>query len=100
METNFDIKDNAFLRQFEATIEGKLVNLEYSEQERKIFLSKLKMADELKEKGHQDLFLTKIFDYLAGVEKQKVVPTSKVVRSFFRKNKAKYRDLLPIGINI
>ncbi len=97
---DFEIKDNSFLRQFEATIEDNLVTLEYSEQERKIFLSKLTVAEDLQEKGYQEIFLTKIFDYLAGKEKLKVVPTSKEVRKFFRKNKEKYSELLPIGINI
>ncbi|TQD39153.1 GNAT family N-acetyltransferase [Haloflavibacter putidus] len=97
---DFEINDNAFLRQFEATIEDELVTLEYSEQERKIFLSKLTVAENLQEKGYQEIFLTKIFDYLAEKEKLKVVPTSKEVRKFFRKNKEKYSELLPIGINI
>lgn len=97
---DFEINDNAFLRQFEATIEDNLVTLEYSEQERKIFLSKLTVAEDLQEKGYQEIFLTKIFDYLAEKEKLKVVPTSKEVRKFFRKNKEKYSELLPIGINI
>lgn len=101
METqDFEIKDNSFLRQFEATIEEKLVRLEYSEQDRKIFLSKLDFDQELQEKGYQEEFLTKIFDRISEKEKIKVVPTSKVIRKFFRKNKSKYSNLLPIGINI
>ena len=42
--TNFDImeiKDNTFSRQFETHFEGKLLTIEYSLQERKLFLTKI-----------------------------------------------------------
>jgi len=100
MEDDFEIKNNEFLRQFEATVEDELIKLEYAEQERKIFLSKLEISDNLKDKGYLEKFLTKIFDHLMEKGRIKVVPTSKVVKSFFRANKVKYSELLPIGINI
>ncbi|WP_121665713.1 N-acetyltransferase [Mesonia aquimarina] len=95
----FEIKNNEFLRQFEATIEGEFVKLEYSDQERKIFLSKLEMSESLQEKGYQEKFLTEIFDYIAEKGRIKIVPTSKEVKSFFKANKIKYSELLPIGIS-
>ena len=38
------ITDNEFLRQFETTIKEQLATIEYSQQERKIFLTKLKLS--------------------------------------------------------
>lgn len=96
----FEIKDNEFLRQFEATIEEEFVKLEYSDQERKIFLSKLVISENLQEKGYQELFLTRVFDYIEEKGRIKIVPTSKEVKRFFKANKIKYSELLPIGISI
>ena len=92
---DFEIKNNDFLRQFEAEIDGDLIKLEYSEQERKIFLSKLEISEKL-----QEQFLTKIFDYIEEKGRIRIVPTSKEVKKFFRANKSKYSDLLPVGMNI
>ncbi|SHI53713.1 hypothetical protein SAMN04488096_102276 [Mesonia phycicola] len=97
---DFEIKNNEFLRQFEATINNELIKLEYSEQERKIFLSKLEISEDLIDQGYQEKFLTKIFDFIKDKGRIKIVPTSKEVKKFFRKNKFKYSDLLPIGISI
>tara|TARA_Y100001933_G_C18616027_1_gene404231 strand:+ start:165 stop:464 length:300 start_codon:yes stop_codon:yes gene_type:complete len=97
---DFEIKNNDFLRQFEAEIDGDLIKLEYSEQERKIFLSKLEISEKLQEQGYQEKFLTKIFDYIEEKGRIRVVPTSKEVKKFFRANKSKYSDLLPVGMNI
>ncbi len=36
-----EINDNTFLRQFETKINGKLAIIEYSLQDRKIFLTKI-----------------------------------------------------------
>ncbi|MDR6300775.1 N-acetyltransferase [Mesonia maritima] len=95
----FEIKDNEFLRQFEATIEDEFVKLEYSDQERKIFLSKLEMSEELREKGYQEQFLTQVFDYIEKKGRLKIIPNSKEVKRFFKANKEKYSDLIPIGIS-
>ena len=37
-----EIKDNTFSRQFETILDGKLISLEYSFQEKTIFLTKIK----------------------------------------------------------
>lgn len=97
---DFEVKNNDFLRQFEATIKDEFVKLEYSEQEKKIFLSKFVIPEGLKEEGYHNAFLTKVFDYIEEKERIKVVPTSKEVKKFFKANKRKYADLLPVGINI
>ena len=36
-----ELQNNEFLRQFETLINGSLARIEYAEQERKIFLTKL-----------------------------------------------------------
>ena len=40
-----EIKDNAFSRQFETILDGKMISLEYSFQEKKIFLTKIHTPD-------------------------------------------------------
>jgi hypothetical protein len=44
-----EIKDNTFARQFETLVDGKLISVEYSFQEKKIFTS---------QKGHFSNFWT------------------------------------------
>ncbi|MCF4101791.1 N-acetyltransferase [Gillisia sp. M10.2A] len=94
------ITDNDFLRQFETTIQGELVKVEYSQQDRKIFLTKLVITEELKEKGFMEPFLEKLLDYIKERGNDRVVPTNPDIAKFMRKNKRKYKDLLPVGINI
>lgn len=93
------ITDNVFLRQFEATIEEELITVEYSQQERKIFLTKLRMSDDLKERGFLDTFLETLLNQIKeGTDR--VVPTNPEIAKFMRKNRRKYKDLLPVGLNI
>lgn len=93
------ITKNDFLRQFEAFINNELVTVEYSQQERKIFLTKLTMADSLKEEGHLEPFLESLLNQIQeGTDR--VVPTSPEIAKFIRKHRRKYKDLLPVGINI
>ena len=99
METEISIIDNEFLRQFESEIEGELAKIEYSSQDRKIFLTKLVMSDALKEKGYLDPFITKVLDVIRERE-VRVMPTSPAVARFMRKHRRKYKDMLPVGINI
>lgn len=94
-----EINDNDFLRQFEATIEGELITVEYARQERKIFLTKLNMPDSIEEKGYTDKFLEKLLDKLKR-DDDRVVPTSPEIAKFMRKHRRKYKDLLPVGLNI
>ena len=42
-----NLTDNAFLRQYELKVGGELATLEYSQQERKIFLTKLNIPEVL-----------------------------------------------------
>lgn len=92
------ITNNEFLRQFEATIKDELVTIEYVEQERKIFLTKLQMSDVLIEEGYSSIFIKTVLDSIAETN-LRIMPTSPEIAKFFKKNR-RYKDLLPVGINI
>lgn len=91
------LKKNKFLRQFEALVDNELIAIEFAEQERKTFLTKMIISDHLIEKGYKDKFIALVLDQLKE-DAIKVVPTCKEVKSFMRGNKLKYADLLPVGI--
>lgn len=95
-----NIKKNELLRQFEYKNDSKLIKLEYSEQGRNIFLTRLEIDKNL-ENGEKikAIFLESILDLLSE-EDSKVVPTCPNVAKFFRKHRLKYKHLLPVGINI
>ena len=92
-----EIKDNQLLRQFEIITETGLVAIEYSVQERKLFLTKF-CANNNEEEELQNEFIQNVLE-LAVERKLKVVPTHARFISFFRKNR-KYRELLPPGLMI
>ncbi len=94
-----EVIDNEFLRQFESTIKGEKVKVEYSQQERKVFLTKLIMSDALIEEGYHEEFIIAVFNIIEE-RNIRLVPTSPTIAKFMRKNKRKYKDLLPVGINI
>ncbi len=98
-DVELEIIDNEFLRQFETTIEGQKAKIEYAQQERKIFLTKLIMSDEHLEKGYEKDFIVAVFN-LIEERNIRLVPTSPIIAKFMRKNRRKYKDLLPVGINI
>lgn len=93
-----EIQDNAFLRQFETRVEGKLAKIEYSSQERKIFLTKLIIPEDLQEQGFKEDFIRAV---LHRIEESnlKVVPTSPQIAGFLRKHR-EFKELLPVGIRI
>jgi|SRR5690625_531253 len=95
-----EIKDNEFLRQFEAEIDGELISVEYAEQPRQLFLTKLIANEEMKETGQDQVFLRCVFDKLVEEDRVRIMPTCPEVKKFFRANKRKYRKLLPTGINL
>ncbi|MEK6452130.1 MULTISPECIES: GNAT family N-acetyltransferase [Myroides] len=92
-----EIKDNELLRQFEYESENGLLSVEYSLQERKIFLTKLKGLENVVQ-GQAVDFLKGILD-LVREKKLRVVPTHPKIVSFFRKNPV-YKEMLPPGIRI
>ena len=99
MIEDVEITDNEFLRQFELEIGDNMARIEYALQDRKIFLTKYEMPEDLEEQGFRDIFIKAVFDEVRdrGIS---VMPTSPEVVEFLRKNRRKYKDLLPVGINI
>ena len=93
-----EIKDNTFSRQFETQFEGKLVAVEYSFQEKKIFLTKINLPDHFENDEFINDFLKDIMA-IAEERKLKVVPIHPKITAFFKKNPI-YRELLPPGIRI
>ena len=100
METQqiMEIKDNTFSRQFETIVNGKLVSIEYSFQEKKIFLTRINTPEGFDNEEFISDFLKNIME-IAYERKLKVVPILPKIALFFRKNTT-YKDLLPPGIKI
>lgn len=99
MTTEVEIKDNEFLRQFEFYHEDSMARIEYSLQERKIFLTKFEMPEDMIEQGYTEPFMEAVFNEVRN-RNISLVPTCVEVTSFVRKYRRKYKDLLPVGINI
>lgn len=93
-----EIKDNTFARQFETLVDEGLITLEYSFQEKKIFLTKLNVPENFIDEEFINDLLKNIMT-IAYERKLKVVPILPKIALFFRKNTT-YRDLLPPGIKI
>jgi len=87
-----EIKDNAFSRQFETILDGKMISLEYSFQEKKIFLTKIHTPEHFDNEEFINDFLKKIME-IAYERKLKVVPILPKIATFFRKNSI-YKDSL------
>jgi predicted GNAT family acetyltransferase len=90
--------NNEFLRQFEIKIEQKLARIEYSEQERKIFLTKLSIPKEIQNQEFEEAFIIKVLEFIEN-KNLRVVPTSPKIASFVRRNR-RYKKLLPVGIKL
>lgn len=99
MNEDVEINDNEFLRQFELQIGENMARIEYALQERKIFLTKFDMPEEMEKDGFRELFIKAVFEEVKerGIS---LVPTSPEIAGFMRKNRRKYKELLPVGINI
>ncbi len=92
------IKDNSFLRQFEVRVEGHLAKIEYSSQERKIFLTKLVIPEAIGREGFREDFIRAVLNHIQE-QNLRVVPTSPQIAGFLRKNR-QYKEMLPVGIRI
>jgi predicted GNAT family acetyltransferase len=99
MIEDVEISDNEFLRQFELEVGDHMARIEYALQDRKIFLTKYIMPDGMEEQGFREIFMTAVFENIKdrGIS---LMPTSPEIVGFLRKNRRKYKSLLPIGINI
>lgn len=93
-----EIKDNTFARQFETIIESNIISVEYSFQEKKIFLTRINVPEGFIDEDFINDFLKNIME-IAYERKLKVVPILPKIALFFRKNTT-YKDLLPPGIKI
>ena len=95
---NFNLENNTFLRQFEIMVEDTMARIEYAEQERKIFLTKLIVPENIASAELKENFIRTVLDHVAE-RNLKVVPTSPDIAGFLRKNK-RYKSLLPVGIKL
>lgn len=93
-----EIKDNAFARQFEISTPTGLVTIEYSFQEKKIFLTKVNTPESFDDQEFFYNMLKSIME-ISIERKLKVVPIHPKIAAFFKKNPI-YKELLPPGIRI
>ena len=99
MIEDVEINDNEFLRQFELEVGDNMARIEYALQDRKIFLTKYDMPDDMEDQGFRDIFIKAVFKEVQdrGIS---LVPTSPEIAGFMRRNRRVYKDLLPVGISI
>jgi len=100
MTSEMEINDNEFLRQYECKQDEGLAIIEYAEQDRKIFLTKLRIPEELESPEFKQKFIRNVFDKIRDEKNVKIVPTHPSIAGFMRKNRHEYKELLPVGINI
>ena len=99
-DEDFKITDNEFLRQFETTLNGELAVIEYADQDRKIFLTKLRMPKDFEDEESTNKFIEAVLEEIKENRNSRVMPTHPAIAKFMRRNRRKYKDLLPVGINI
>ncbi|WP_142783568.1 N-acetyltransferase [Changchengzhania lutea] len=93
-----ELVDNDFLRQFEIKVDDHLAKIEYSLQDRKIFLTKLIIPEQIKDEDFSKEFLKAVFEHIEA-RNLSVVPTSPEIAKFVRGNR-KYKRMLPVGLRI
>jgi len=93
-----ELIDNDFLRQYEIKVDDNLAKIEYSLQDRKIFLTKLIVPESISDENFTDEFLKAVFE---NIEERNlsVVPTSPEIAKFIRRNR-QYKSMLPVGLRI
>ena len=75
------INDNSFLRQFETTVNGHLARIEYSSQERKVFLTKLVVPEEITDESFRENFIKAVLSIIQE-RNLRVVPTTDLNLTF------------------
>ncbi len=93
-----ELVDNDFLRQFELKMDDHFAKIEYSLQERKIFLTKLIIPEGISDENFTTEFLKLVFENVKD-RNLSVVPTSPEIAKFIRRNR-QYKSLLPVGVRI
>ena len=84
-----EIKDNTFARQFETITEKGLVSVEYSFQEKKIFLTKINVPESFDD----EVFISNVLKAVMAIaieRKLKVVPILPKIVVFFKFKKIFY----------
>jgi len=95
---NLNLVNNEFLRQFEIKVDNSLARIEYAEQERKIFLTKISIPEAIQSVEFEENFIKKVLEFIAE-KNLRVVPTSPKIAGFVRRNR-RYKELLPVGIKL
>jgi len=95
---DLNLVNNEFLRQFEVQLDDQLARIEYSEQERKIFLTKISIPESIQNKKFEEAFIVKVLEFIEN-KNLRVVPTSPKIAGFVRRNR-RYKELLPVGIKL
>jgi predicted GNAT family acetyltransferase len=93
-----ELIDNTFLRQFQMDVEGELATIEYSLQDRKIFLTKLVVPENVSDDGFVEDFLRMVMENIQD-RNISVVPTAPPIAKFIRRNR-RYKSMLPVGVRI
>jgi predicted GNAT family acetyltransferase len=93
-----ELIDNDFLRQFELKVDDQLAKIEYSLQDRKIFLTKLIIPEAITDESFTEDFLKMVMENIQE-RNISVVPTSPPIAKFIRRNR-RYKSMLPVGVRI
>lgn len=93
-----ELTDNTFLRQFQLEVDNELAKIEYSLQDRKIFLTKLIVPECVTDEAFVEDFLKLVMENIQE-RNISVVPTSPPIAKFIRKNR-RYKSMLPVGVRI
>jgi hypothetical protein len=91
-----EIKNNEISRQFELNTEKEKITVEYSIQEKKLFLTRINCTHENKDLVE---YLMKDIMRLVEEKRWRVVPTKPDISIFF-KNNPSYKEFLAPGIRI
>jgi hypothetical protein len=67
MIEDVEITDNEFLRQFELEVGDNMARIEYALQDRKIFLTKYEMTEDMEEQGFRDIFIKAVFEEVQNI---------------------------------
>jgi predicted GNAT family acetyltransferase len=93
-----DLIDKPFLRQYQVKVGSEMATIEYAQQERKIFLTKLNIPESIESNEFMEEFLKIVLEDI--IEKNiSVVPTSPPIAKFIKRNR-RYKKMLPVGIRI
>ena len=79
-------------------IGSEMATIEYAQQERKIFLTKLNIPQAIASESFVEDFLKVVLEDI-NEKNISVVPTSPPIAKFIKRNR-RYKKMLPVGIRI